>query len=218
MKRVLLIVSLLSIAFFCEAQEPRFINEIRYFKKSDSLHFPPENAILFIGSSSFTRWKDVGDYFPGHTIINRGFGGSSLPDVINYVPDIVFPYHPKQVVIYCGENDFTAAGGIEASVVVSRVKELVALIRTRYPNIPIAYISIKPSPSREKYFAKMKEANAAIKKWMKKKKRNLKFINVYDAMFNEDGSLKDIFAEDKLHMTAKGYAIWQKIIEPYLVD
>ena len=217
MKRVLLVLSLLSLAFFCRAQEPRFINEIRYFKKLDSLHFPAKNAILFIGSSSFTRWKDVGDYFPGHTIINRGFGGSSLPDVINYVPDIVFPYHPKQVVIYCGENDFTAEGGIEASVVVKRVKELVALIRTQYPNIPIAYISIKPSPSRQKYFDKMKQANAAIKKWMKKKKRNLKFINVFDAMFNEDGSLKDIFAEDKLHMTAKGYAIWQKIIEPYLV-
>ena len=64
----------------------------------------------------------------------------------------------------------------------------------------------------------MKEANAAIKKWMKKKKRNLQFINVFDAMFNDDGTLKDLFVEDKLHMNAKGYAIWQKIMEPYLVD
>lgn len=217
MKKIILFLSLLFLVVVSQAQEQRFINEIRYFKKLDSLKFPPKNAILFIGSSSFTRWKDVGNYFPKHTIINRGFGGSSLPDVINYVPDIVFPYDPKQIVIYCGENDFTAKGGIEASVVVDRVKELVALIRTKYPKIPIAYVSIKPSPSREQYFPKMKEANAAIKKWMKKKKRNLKFINVYDAMFNEDGKLKDIFVEDKLHMNAQGYAIWQKIMEPYLL-
>lgn len=218
MKKLVLLVVIFSLAFISNAQEPRFYNEIKYFKKLDSLHFPPKNAILFIGSSSFTRWKDVQTYFPGHTIINRGFGGSSLPDVINYTPDIVFPYDPKQVVIYCGENDFTAAGGIEASVVVNRVKELVALIRTKYPNIPIAYISIKPSPSRAEYFSKMKEANKAISKWMGKKKRNLQFINVYDSMFNSDGTLKDIFVADKLHMNADGYAIWQKIIEPYLVD
>jgi len=218
MKKLVFVLSLLFTTILCGAQEARFINEIRYFKKLDSLKFPPKNAVLFIGSSSFTRWKDVSDYFPGHTIINRGFGGSSLPDVIHYTPDIVFPYEPKQVVIYCGENDFTAAGGIEAAVVVERVKELIALIRTRYPKIPIAYISIKPSPSREKYFAQMKEANAAIKKWMKKKKRNLSFINVFDAMLNKDGSLKkEIFVEDNLHMNAEGYKIWQQIIEPYLL-
>jgi len=218
MKKSVFVLSLLFTTILCGAQEARFINDIRYFKKLDSLKFPPKNAVLFIGSSSFTRWKDVSDYFPGHTIINRGFGGSSLPDVIHYTPDIVFPYEPKQVVIYCGENDFTAAGGIEASVVVERVKELIALIRTRYPKIPIAYISIKPSPSREKYFAQMKEANAAIKKWMKKKKRNLSFINVFDAMLNKDGSLKkEIFVEDNLHMNAEGYKIWQQIIEPYLL-
>jgi lysophospholipase L1-like esterase len=28
---------------------------------------------------------------------------------------------------------------------------------------------------------------------------------------------KDIFIGDKLHMNAKGYAIWQKIIAPTLV-
>lgn len=218
MKNLLLIILLTLFSLQGNGQEPRFINEIRYFKKLDSLNFPPKNAIVFIGSSSFTRWKDVGNYFPNHSIINRGFGGSSLPDVIKYTPDIVFPYHPKQVIIYCGENDFTAPGGIESAVVVNRVKELVALIRTQYPRIPIAYVSIKPSPSREKYFTKMKEANAAIKKWMKKKKRNLQYINVYDAMVNKDGTLKDIYVEDNLHMNAKGYTIWQKVIEPYLLN
>ncbi len=217
MKKLSLILILLFTFCFSQAQEPRFIKEIRYFKKLDSLQFPPKNAILFIGSSSFTMWKDVATYFPNHTIINRGFGGSSLPDVINYTPDIVFPYQPKQVVIYCGENDFTAAGGIESSVVVNRVKELVALIRTQYPKIPIAFVSIKPSPSREKFFPKMKEANAAIKKWMKKKKRNLQFINVFDAMFNDDGSLKDIYLEDKLHMNSKGYEIWRRAILPVIL-
>ena len=77
-----------------------FINDIRAFKKQDSISFPPQHAILFVGSSSFTKWKDVQDYFPGYTIINRGFGGSVLNDVIRYEKDIIFPYQPKQIIIY----------------------------------------------------------------------------------------------------------------------
>ncbi len=60
------------------AQQPPFWYEVQAFKKQDSVSMPPANQILFIGSSSFAMWKDVQNYFPGHPIINRGFGGSSL--------------------------------------------------------------------------------------------------------------------------------------------
>src|ERR1700761_1934486 len=89
-------------------QSPPFWNEIAEFKHQDSVQRPPSGAILFVGSSSFRKWTNLQSYFPGYTIINRGFGGSTLPDVIRYANDIIFPYHPKEIVIYCGENDFAA--------------------------------------------------------------------------------------------------------------
>lgn len=127
MKKLSLILLFLIAFISLKAQDAPFYNEIPNFKKQDSIKFPPKKAILFIGSSTFTNWKDVQTYFPGHVIINRGFGGSSLPNVINYVPDIVFPYDPKQIVIYCGENDFT--GGATPQIVVDRVKQLIELIQ-----------------------------------------------------------------------------------------
>lgn len=215
MKTLKLITLLLLVNFVLKAQEkPAFYNEIQYFKKQDSLQFPPKNAVLFIGSSTFTNWKDVQTYFPKHTIVNRGFGGSSLPHVINYVADIIYPYQPKQVVIYCGENDFT--GNATPQIVLERVKKLIDTIRFKYPKIPIAYISIKPSPSREKYIPQMKEANQMIAEMLKGIKRT-SYINTADAMYKADGKIMtDIFLKDNLHMNAKGYAIWQKIMEPYL--
>ena len=215
MKTLKLITLLLLVNFVLKAQEKQaFYNEIQYFKKQDSLQFPPKNAVLFIGSSTFTNWKDVQTYFPKHVIVNRGFGGSSLPNVINYVGDIVYPYHPKQVVIYCGENDFT--GNATPQIVLERVKKLIDTIRFKYPKIPIAYISIKPSPSREKYIPQMKEANQMIADMLKGVKRT-NFINTADAMYTADGKIMtDIFLKDNLHMNAKGYRIWQKIMEPYL--
>jgi len=194
-----------------------FANDIAAFKKQDSIAFPLKNAILFVGSSSFTKWKDVQNYFPDHLIINRGFGGSSLPDVIRYEKDIIFPYQPKQVVIYCGENDVASSDTITPAIVLGRVKQLITDIRKELPKANIAFISLKPAPSRWAKKDRMIASNALIKKYLKKKK-NTSFINVWDAMLDAEGKpMADIFIEDMLHMNAKGYAIWQKIMASYLL-
>jgi len=105
MRRILPALFVL-VSLVVSAQVRPFSKEIKAFKTSDSLHAPPRKAIVFVGSSSFTMWKDVQQDFPNHVVINRGFGGSSLPHVIDYAEEIIIPYKPKQVVVYCGENDF----------------------------------------------------------------------------------------------------------------
>ena len=199
------------------AQEPAFYAEVQAFKKLDSIHPPVKNAILLIGSSSFTKWVDVQDYFPLFPIVNRGFGGSTLPDVIRYAEEVIFPYAPKQILIYCGENDLASADSVTSRMVFNRFKQLFQIIRTRLPKVSVAFVSMKPSPSRERLWPKMEEGNELIKNYLKKKK-NTAFIDVYPKMFDQNGIvMKDIFLKDNLHMNAKGYAIWQKIMAPYLL-
>lgn len=194
-----------------------FANDIATFKKQDSIVFPSKNAILFIGSSSFTKWKDVQNYFPATPIINRGFGGSTLPDVIRYEKDIIFPYQPKQIVIYCGENDVASSDTITPSTVAARFKQLFTDIRAQLPNVPIAFVSLKPCPSRWKMKDRMIATNLLIKKYLKKKKHTT-FISVWKSMLGPDRKpIPEIFIEDNLHMNAKGYAIWQQLIEPHLL-
>jgi len=206
------------------AATPPFWNDIQNFKKQDSIHFPPKNAILLIGSSSFTKWTDVQEYFPGYTIINRGFGGSTLLDQIRYANDIIFPYQPKQIVIYCGENDLASSDTVTAQMVFDRFKELYQMIREK-TNVPVAFVSLKPSPSRRHLFPKMHEANQLIREFIDLQKSaldsqpvNIEFIDVNQKMLNESGQpMPEIFLNDSLHMNAKGYAIWQKEIQPYLI-
>ncbi len=166
------------------AQQPPFYSDIKAFEKQDSVHFPPKHEILFVGSSSFTKWTDVQDYFPGYPIINRGFGGSSLPDVIRYADEIIFPYHPKQIVIYCGENDFAASDTVSAQTVFFRFKQLFEMIRTKLPNVTIDYVSMKPSPSRTHLFPKFIEGNSMIRKYLSRQKKAF-FIDVYHKMLND---------------------------------
>jgi len=208
---------LLSICVAAQQTHPPFWEEIQSFKKEDSIKPPPKNPILFVGSSSFRMWENVQQDFPSYTIINRGFGGSSLPDVIRYENDIIFPYHPKQIVIYCGDNDLAASDAVSASLVFARFKQLFTSIRKKLPSVPIAFVSIKPSPSRQRLMPKMDSANKMIKSFLSKNKKTA-FIDVYHKMLNADGTPRDeLFRDDKLHMKPNGYAIWRDAIKPYLL-
>jgi lysophospholipase L1-like esterase len=194
-----------------------FINEIKAFRKADSLTTPPKNVVLLVGSSSFTKWKDVQDYFPAHAMLNRGFGGSSLTDLIFYANDVLLKYKPKQILIYCGENDIAGSSTVTADTVFERFKTVYSIIRSKFKKVPIAFISMKPSPSREKYAKIMQKGNALIKVFMEQQKR-ASYIDVYSSMLDANGkALTHIFIADKLHMNAEGYKIWQGVIAPYLV-
>lgn len=208
------------IFLFCtietQAQEVPFSRDILAFKKQDSLKAPIQNAILFIGSSSFTNWKNVHSDFPEHQIINRAFGGSTLKDIIYYFNDIVTPYHPKQVIMYCGENDFAESDTVSSEMVFLRFKQVYEMLRKDLGDVHIAYVSIKPSPSRRQLLSKMVEANQRIESFIKGE-NNIEFIDVFHEMIDKDGNPKnDIFIEDQLHMNEKGYSAWIKAIKPFL--
>ena len=193
-----------------------FAAEIQQFKNQDKISPPPANAIVFVGSSTFRKWTDVSSYFPGYTIINRGFGGSTIPDVIFYANDIIIPYHPKQVVIYCGDNDLAFSDSVTADTVFENFRILFELIRRNLPGENIVYVSIKPSPSRIRLKEKMEKANLLIQTYLSIN-TNAYFVDVYPKMLYPDGTIMtDIFEGDCLHMNADGYAIWQKAITPYL--
>lgn len=216
MKKMLSAFLMLTFAFFfSQEKKPMFWQDIENFKKQDRETAPPKNAILLIGSSSFTKWKDVADYFPDKTIINRGFGGSRLTDLNFYANDLL-NYQPKQIIIYCGENDFADDDKLKADVVVERFKTFYQKIRAKFPNIEVDYISIKYSPSRENLWPQMKQANKKIAAFMKKQS-NAEFINITKVMQDADGKVrKDLFVEDMLHMTPEGYKLWTSVMKPYM--
>ena len=217
LKKAILIVFLISVITHLPAREKPFEDEIKRFKEMDLQAMPPQNAILFVGSSTFRKWENMQSYFPGYNIINRGFGGSTFPDIIAYENDIIFPYHPRQIVIYCGDNDLAYSQIVTPQLVFRRFTQLFSFIRRRLPNTSIAYISIKPSPSRKKMWAKMNVANNMIRTFLNRNE-NTAFIDVFNKMLLSDGELRsELFSEDQLHLNKKGYALLQQSIQPYLI-
>ena len=210
------------IAFYflstCTLFAQPFKQEVEQFKKSDSIVMPPKGQIVFAGSSSFTKWKDVAMYFPGYPIINRGFGGSTLVDLIYFADEAIIQYQPKQVFIYCGENDMADVDTVSPATVLERFKSLHGILLNKLPkSTKIVFVSIKPSIARWHLESKFIEANKLVKAYISTQK-NLQFLDVHSGMLDENKEvLKDIFIADKLHMNAKGYQIWQKQFAPLLM-
>ncbi len=176
----------------------------------------PVHPVLFVGSSSIRKWDDCTQVFAKYKALNRGIGGAVINDITYYLNDIVFPYQPKQIVLYVGENDLVN-DTVTPDTVLNRTIRLYQGIRTKLPNVPIVYISIKPSPSRDKYKEKAVASNVLIKKFLAGE-ANVKFVDVYPLMLTKDGKLRpELFVGDMLHMNAAGYAIWRKAVEPYLL-
>jgi lysophospholipase L1-like esterase len=202
-----------------QAQSGKFQNEIDAFAHSDSIVAPLKGKIVFAGSSSFTKWKDVCQYFPGYPIVNRAFGGSTLEEVTEYVKETILQYEPKQVVIYCGENDLANNDQVSPNVVFARFTTLFHIIRNKLgTGTRITFISLKPSIARWNLQSKYIATNQLIATFLAQQK-NAEFVDVQAAMLLPDGTvMKDIFIADNLHMNAKGYAIWQKILAGKLLS
>lgn len=206
----------LAAALLPVVQAQPFLKEINAFKKADSVAMPAPGQILLLGSSSFTLWKNVGEYFPGYAILNRAFGGSTLQDVWYYREQLIPQYQPRQIIIYCGENDFASSDTVTVPLVVERFQRLFQYIRQVYPAVPIAYVSMKPSPSRRHLLGRYQLANTQIQQWLRKQRR-ARFIDVYSAMLQPDGQpMSHLFLSDSLHMNAEGYRIWQGLMKPHL--
>lgn len=196
-----------------------FDNEIRAFKKADSLSFPPKNAILFIGSSSIRKWTDLEQRFAGRPIIRRGVGGSELWQLVSYyTPYIIFPYHPSKIFLYDGENDI-AISGKNSEFVLHQLQQLLDMIKDQLPRAKVYYMSIKPCPGRAKCYAEIAKTNELIKIYFAKKpKRKYKYIDLTSVIQNSTTGLPDssLFERDYIHLNSKGYDKWQKVLTTYM--
>lgn len=210
----------LGILLLCLAQLPapaqtnssRWEPEIRAFEACDRTNPPPQNGILFIGSSSVRLWKSLAQDFPGKPVINRGFGGSEIADSTAFAPRIIFPYHPRLILLYAGDNDLAA--GKSPEQVVADYQAFVRVVRAQLPQARLAFISIKPSPSRWRLKDRIESANHQIAAL---KTKGLLFIDVYSPMLGPDGNPRpELFMPDRLHPNAKAYQLWRSIIAPYL--
>jgi lysophospholipase L1-like esterase len=213
---VLCLLSLLVQVILSGNPDPeRFRQDITTFQEWDSKNATPADPVLFVGSSSIRMWP-THDYFPAFPVINRGFGGSHISDVIYYLQETVLKYAPRLIIFYAGDNDI--ADGKEPGTVLSDFSTFADTVHQLLPDTPIIYLPIKPSPSRWKFWPEMHTANSLVEKYCKERDY-LHYIDTATPMIGENKHpMPSIFISDSLHLNKNGYDLWSGILAPVLSE
>ena len=188
--------------------------DIAAFEQADSVVRRRPGGVVFVGSSSIRLWDSMADDFPEVATINRGFGGSRVRDSTYYADRIVTPYQPSAIVFYAGDNDLFE--GRTPKQVRDDFAAFVDKVREQLPTTRIAFVSIKPSPSRAQLLPQTREANALVRDFANDAP-NVDYLDVFLPMLDSQGQPREeLFVADRLHMNASGYAIWAGVVRPWL--
>ncbi len=188
-------------------QDP-FADQIHHFVETDRAAPPAPCQLLFVGSSSIVKWSTLATDMTPLPVINRGFGGSQIADVNHWFDQVVAPYHPRAIVFYAGENDI-AAGKTPAQVVAD-FDTFMARKTAELADVPVYFISLKPSKLRFEQLERQSEVNQAIRA-RSAARPDLHYIDIVPLML-ENGQPKDLFVADHLHMSAQGYVLWTEAV------
>lgn len=213
-------VFLLGTGFVCSAAEKapkaagkatkgpeRWEATIKKFEADDAARAPAKGGILLVGGSNARRWTDVADYFLGEAVLNRGFGGARLSEVVYYWDRIVKPYAPKTIILNAGGNDISGGGTPEE--LLASCKAFMAKTRAVLPQARVYYIAIPPvmrTANSPEALAGVKKINDMLAAYAAEDPQ-LEFIDIFPAFLGADGKPKaEMYVEDGTHFTPKGYA------------
>ena len=194
----------------------KFESEIAAFEKLDKTEKYSDQSVLFVGSSSIRLWNTLKEDMAPYPVIQRGFGGSNSPAVLQYIKRIAYPHRFRAVVIFIA-NDITGSpNDLTPQASAGNFREIVRTIRVKYRKQPIFIVEITPCVSRWKYWPQIQQDNALLKSFCQKKD-HLYFIETAGSYLNEKGEPRDeLFREDHLHLNSEGYKIWGKLIKDEL--
>jgi len=188
--------------------------DIAAFEAADRESPPGKGGVLFVGSSSVRLWKTLEEDFPDDRVLNRGFGGSQMSDLLAFVDRIILPYEPSVVLVYEGDNDLAANESPKA--VVDEFAMLVDRVHEALPKTHLVFLSVKPSPKRARYLAWAAETNERIARFCATR-REVSYVDLYWPLMGADGRPNPRFYDtDELHLNAEGYRVWAEIVRGHL--
>lgn len=199
------------------ADPARFEPDIREFERQDALSPPPKGAIVLTGSSSIRLWRDAEAALAPLTVIQRGFGGSTMQDLLHYLDRVALVHEPRAILIYEGDNDIAIRPAIPKEVILADLRQIIARIHDRLPQTRVYVLSVKPSVLRQSLWPLAQDLNAQFRA-IAEADPLVHYVDVATPLLDKDGNIRtDIFVADNLHLNDTGYAFWGPAVRAALM-
>jgi lysophospholipase L1-like esterase len=198
------------------ADPARFEDNIREFEAEDAKQSPPRQAVLCVGSSTMRMWHaKIREDLAPLTVVARGFGGSTMNDLLYFSDRIVIAYQPRAILIYEGDND--VAQGVGPQEILGKFQAFVAKVHERLPETRIYFMAIKPSHKRWSKWPTMTKANRLVAAECARDKR-LHYVDIARVLLDDDGNVRrEFFEDDDLHLNRTGYERLRDVVRPILL-
>lgn len=178
---------------------------------------PFQNVVLL--GDSITEGFDVGKYFPGRRVLNRGIGadviGNDLPEtdnrgVLKRLNESVYDCSATDVFLLIGVNDF--GSGRTPEVMEEGYRDILAQIKKEAPRVRVHVQSVLPTRDKyAKHNANIVDFNGRIKKLAEA--NGCDYIDLHALMIDDKAELKAEYTNDGLHLNEAAYRVWLGEVE-----
>jgi hypothetical protein len=204
-----------SPAYVPAGQTVKYATDVQALLDLDRTSPPPANGILFIGSSIFRQWEQLGTQMAPLPVFNRAFGGSRTWEMLYYMDKVVLPYKPAFVVYYCGSNDVNAKQ--DAAGIASRIEMFFDRVHKELPRTQVFFATIQKAPDKRAKWAVVDSANAIVGRYADAHAAWVHTIDFNAVLLDRKGALRsDLFKPDSLHFFQPVYTEFTGVIKPVL--
>ena len=174
--------------------------------------------VVFFGSSSIRLWNGLEEMMAPLSVVNRGYGGATVRDILVNYDKLMAHYSPKAFVVFC-DNDIC---GNEVDLTVSGVLDHYRLLFNRldqdYPGVPVFFLSWKYSGLRAFMRDTQKLVNDVMADYASSSNQ-VTFVDVNATLLQSDGDInQSLFESDNLHINRDGYLLWTSVLKPHLLE
>ena len=186
-----------------------YANRLAQFRKEPVV----TGKTIFLGNS-ITEGANWQQLLNDATVINRGIGGDNTFGLLHRLDEIMIR-QPKRLFILIGINDLSK--DIPLPVIVANYRTIIRRIKSGSKVTTIYVQSVLPLNNTIQGFPQHYDKadqvirlNQLLQQMATTEK--VAFINLYPHFLDKQGRLQAALTGDGLHLNAKGYAVWGKLI------
>ena len=211
--------SMLEESWAVDWWQPRHQQKLDEKRKLVEAGTPPQ--VVFIGDSITQGWEKEGRevwqrHYARYHPLDLGFGGDRTENVLwRLQHGEIDGIAPKVAVLMIGTNN-TGHRAEDPATTAAGIKRLLEEIRRRLPRTKVLLLAIFPRGEKpDDYLRGLNErVNKTIAGYADG--TDVRFLDIGAQLLNPDGTLSKDIMPDLLHPNEKGYAIWQRAMDPLL--
>lgn len=191
----------------------RWESHIADLEALDKASRDPEDAILFIGSSSIRLWDSIHEDMAPYPAVRRGYGGACYRDLRHFASRLVTAHQPRAIVIFVANDITSPETSPHPEQVMIDVRATQAQIRERHPEVPILYVAVTPTESRWSAWPTVQRLNRMIEEMCRDASNSFFIPTARHFLDSTTGRpVPELFRDDRLHLSRAGYKVWAGVI------